>query len=99
MSYLNDHRVSWEPAPAKSGDKVHLNYDGLLKNSGAADIYVHYGFDGWENAQTVHMSRNYDGAFTAEIPVQGSHEVNLCFKDCSNHWDNNSGWNWKIDVI
>lgn len=99
MSYLNDHRVSWEPAPVKAGDTVHVNYDGLLKNSGASDVYVHYGYDGWNNANTIHMGRNQNGAFTAQIPANANHEVNFCFKDAGNNWDNNSGWNWKIDVI
>ena len=32
---FNDDRVSLEPAPVKSGDTVHVNYTGILRNSGA----------------------------------------------------------------
>ncbi|HEX2952815.1 MAG TPA: carbohydrate-binding protein [Bacillota bacterium] len=99
MSYLNDPRVAWEPAPVKAGDTVHINYDGLLKNSGAHDVYLHYGSDGWKNAGTIQMTKRHDGVFSTQIPANAAHEINICFKDCANNWDNNSGWNWKIDVI
>ena len=99
MAYSNDQRVSWEPAPVKFGDTVHVNYDGLLKNSGASEVYAHYGFDGWKNSNTVKMDKKSNGVFSVEIPVHASHEINLCFKDAADNWDNNSGWNWKIDVI
>lgn len=98
MKY-NDDRVAWEPAPVNAGDKVLIDYFGLLKNSGAEHVYLHYGVDGWKNSGTVKMDRKYDGAFHAEIPAQAAHEVNFCFKDCANNWDNNSGWDWKVNVI
>lgn len=99
MSYLNDPRIDWEPAPVKAGDMVNINYQGLLKNSGAQEIYLHYGIDGWNNPGMMRMNRRTDGVFTASIPANAAHEVNICFKDAANNWDNNSGWNWKIDVI
>ena len=43
----NDDRVSIEPAPVQSGDTVHINYQGILKNSGADQVFLHYGVDGW----------------------------------------------------
>jgi hypothetical protein len=95
---FNDDRVSLEPAPVKSGDTVHVNYTGLLRNSGAEHVYLHYGQDGWQDTSTVQMQRNQDGIFGAEIKANAHKEINFCFKDCANNWDNNNGWNWKADI-
>lgn len=98
LSNFNDNRVSWEPAPVRSGDHVHINYQGLLRNSGADEVFIHYGVDGWHNLKTTRMQRMSDGIFGAELRADASREINVCFKDSANNWDNNSGWNWKVDI-
>lgn len=95
---FNDDRISLEPAPVKSGDTVHIKYHGLLKNSGADSIYLHFGSDGWKNQRMIPMNRLPEGDFGAEVKAEGSNEINFCFKDSANNWDNNSGWNWKCTV-
>ena len=95
---FNDDRVSYEPAPVKSGDTVHVNYQGLLRNSGADAVYLVYGTDGWKNVNTVQMQREQAGIFATEIKAEANQEINFCFKDSANNWDNNSGWNWKADI-
>ena len=95
----NDDRVSIEPAPVKSGSKVTIKYQGLLKNSGADEVYLHYGFDGWKDIATTKMKRLPEGVFSAEISAYADQEVNFCFKDSANNWDNNNGWNWKCDIV
>ena len=80
-------------------DTVHIKYRGLLKNAGANDVYLYYGADGWKNSQTIRMSKDSMGDFAASLPAQAAHEVNFCFKDAANNWDNNSGWNWAVNVI
>jgi hypothetical protein len=99
MQHFNDDRVSWEPAPVKPGDTVHISYRGLLKNSGAKEVYIHYGVDGWKNTGTIKMEQKGDGSFIANIPTKAAQALNFCFKDPLNNWDNNNGWNWKVDVI
>ena len=94
----NDDRVSIEPAPVQSGDTVHINYQGILKNSGADQVFLHYGVDGWRNMNTVPMQQQAGGVFGAEVRATGSQELNFCFKDSADHWDSNSGWNWKVEV-
>lgn len=92
-----DHRVSWEPAPPKPGDTVHINYEGLLKNSGAGEVYLHYGFDSWsKGVTTVRMERTNNGDFGSDITFSGNQEINFCFKDSGNNWDNNNGHNWTL---
>lgn len=97
-THFNDDRVSFEPAPVKTGDTIHINYQGLLRNSGADDVYLVYGNDGWNNVNTVKMNHEEAGSFKTEIKATANQEINFCFKDSANNWDNNSGWNWKADV-
>jgi len=94
-----DNRVNFEPVPAHAGKKETIIYQGLLMQSGADGVYLHYGYDGWQNVSTIPMTREKDGTFKAEIKPEGEREVNLCFKDSASNWDNNSGWNWKIDIV
>lgn len=93
-----DNRISINPDKAKRGRDVEIRYNGLLVNSGADSVYLHYGFDGFNNPRTVSMERKYDG-FYREIPVQGNKEINFCFKDSANNWDNNNGWNWLCSIF
>ncbi|NJD02351.1 MAG: carbohydrate-binding protein, partial [Ruminiclostridium sp.] len=37
--------------------------------------------------------------FETTIPVMKADTLNVAFKDCANHWDNNSGMNYSFDVI
>lgn len=96
---LQDDRVTLNPNPPHNGDSVHINYQGLLKNSGAHSVYLHYGFDNWSSeVATVKMEHQGNGIFEAMIPAHhhGHHEMNFCFKDCANNWDNNNGSNWNV---
>lgn len=95
----HDNRVSVEPAPARRGQNVDIVYKGLLANSGADACWLHYGFDGWKSPATMPMWRQPDGTFKATVTATGNHELNFCFKDSADHWDNNSGWNWKVDIM
>lgn len=90
--------VSISPALPTVGEKIKVEYDGLLSKSGATHLYVHVGFGNrWENTYDYPMQRSSMG-FEATIPVLKSDTLNLCFKDCANHWDNNSGKNYSFDV-
>lgn len=92
-----DNRVTLQPEPVRPGDTVHIDYQGLLKNSGASEVYLHYGFDSWtQGISTVKMERATDGRFGADVRFQGNQEMNFCFKDGGNNWDNNNGHNWTV---
>lgn len=80
------------------GSETSISYDGILSNSGAEKVYLHYGFDGWSNAKTVAMKKGLSGAFNTEIKVKGKDELNFCFKDNANNWDNNYGSDWKVEI-
>jgi len=82
----------------KHGTKTWVSYNGILANSGSDKVYLHYGYDGWKNTETVPMKKDIRGNFNTEIKVKGHDELNFCFKDSADNWDNNNGVNWKVGI-
>ena len=96
--HLFDDRVQVDPEPIKPGDTTKIRYNGLLAKSGADRVFLHFGVDGWKKAATVPMERIGD-RFEAEIKTTASvRNVDFCFKDSADHWDNNNGLNWRVGV-
>ena len=96
---VDDYRVSLEPVSPRSGETISINYQGLLKNSGANEVYLHYGFDSWsKSVKTVKMERVENGDFNSRIRTEGNYEINFCFKDNVNNWDNNNGRDWTAHI-
>ena len=83
------------PLNFNAGDKIKVTYNGILSQSGAEEVYAHIGWgETWENVDDIKMSKTKSG-FTATITAYNS-ALNLCFKDTSNNWDNNSGYNYTL---
>ena len=93
-----DNAISWEPSQPRNNDTLNIHYRGLLKESGASEVYLHYCFDSWNRSNTVKMDKMDDGSFYKEIKAEDAHEMNLCFKDSANNWDINSGHNWNLQL-
>jgi hypothetical protein len=91
--------VAVSPAVPTPGENVKVVYDGLLAKSGATDVLAHIGYGStWDNLFDYRMTRT-DMGFETTIPVcSGADTMNICFKDCANHWDNNSGKNYSFDI-
>ena len=86
------------PAMPAKGETVKVVYNGLLASSGAARLYVHFGFgDSWEGTLDYKMVRTASG-FAAAVPVSATAELKLCFHDSGGNWDNNSGRNYSFEV-
>ncbi|KNY25751.1 carbohydrate-binding protein [Pseudobacteroides cellulosolvens] len=86
------------PAVPTAGEKVKVQYDGLLSKSGASDLYVHIGYgSNWQKSSFFKMNKSLTG-FEASLPVEYGDTMNLCFKDSADNWDNNSGRNYSFDV-
>jgi hypothetical protein len=72
-----------------------VTYNGLLAQSGAAEIYVHYGYGPkWSKSKTLLLKQEKGGKWIGAIPLQDKTYVNFCFKDGAENWDNNNGRNW-----
>lgn len=94
----DEAKISIEMPELKRGEKALVTYNGMLSNKGAEEIYLHYGHDGWHDTTTVPMSKTNSGNFITNIRVTGNEEINFCFKDNENNWDNNNGSDWKVDI-
>ncbi|MGE5550494.1 MAG: carbohydrate-binding protein [Bacteroidota bacterium] len=94
--HLFDDRVQVDPEPLKAGGLTKIRYNGLLAKSGADRVYLHYGVDGWKKTTTIPMERIGD-RFEADIKTTASvRQIDFCFKDSADHWDNNNGLNWRV---
>ncbi|NLK07248.1 MAG: carbohydrate-binding protein [Firmicutes bacterium] len=93
------HGVTIEPSNPYKNQDVSISYDGLLKQSGADCIYLHYGVDDWQNTSTVEMMRLPSGNFQAVVKGSADYELNFCFHDSAMNWDNNNGIDWAIRVF
>ena len=81
------------------GKTAKLTYKGVLAQNGAEDIYIHYGFGLlWENLQEVQLQKVAENTFEAEISCTTCDNLNFCFRDGNNHWDNNEAQNYSVPV-
>lgn len=86
------------PSIPTVGEKIKVSYDGLLSKSGATHVYAHVGYGSkWDNTCDYQMTKTGMG-FEVSIPVSRPDVLNVCFKDCANNWDNNSGKNYSFEV-
>lgn len=91
--------VTISPSVPSAGENIKIIYDGLLSKSGATDILARVGFgQNWQNLFDYRMTRT-DTGFETSVPVSSSDTLNICFKDCANNWDNNSGKNYSFDIM
>lgn len=96
-------RVSWEPANPLEGQDLTIFYDpekgGL---SEAETIYIHIGYNGWNDVITPDPSMLWDTemsqwSYTLTIPP-GTNEINFVFNDGSENWDHNCNQDWIIPL-
>lgn len=74
---------------------ITIFYDGLLAQSGSAQVYLHTGIgERWEKVYDHRMEPTSAG-WEKTIQME-SNSMNFCFKDSANNWDNNNGQNWSF---
>ncbi|MGB4273597.1 MAG: carbohydrate-binding protein [Bacillota bacterium] len=97
-----DDGVYVSPTQITAGDKVDIEYSGLLAKSGAEHITLRmgYGHDRWSGVCDIPMSKVRDMTFKAsvEIPLEQCSRLQFCFVDNAGNWDNNSGRNWSYEI-
>ncbi|MBC8059397.1 MAG: carbohydrate-binding protein [Clostridiaceae bacterium] len=98
VAVVPDNSIAIELPVVKKGNKTSVCYNGILSNSGAEKVYLHYGFDGWRNTETVPMYKSNHGSYSTEVKVDGKEVLNFCFTDNANNWDNNNGSNWTVGI-
>ena len=82
------------------GREVSILYNGLLARSGAGQVYLHFGFGengNWREIKIQPMERS-NGGWEKTVKLEGDSQLNFCFKDGVENWDNNSGNNWAYRI-
>ncbi len=80
------------------GSLVKISYTGKLFDENCEKVFIHYGFgDNWDNLNEVEMTKTELG-FQAEIKIEGTENLNLCFRSANNEWDNNNGQNYSFEI-
>lgn len=101
MAMGESENVNVEPTPITTGENVTIEYEGLLKESGAKEVYLHAGIgegDEWEDVKTIRMNETPDGTCRTTVRLNTTDRFNFCFKDNADNWDNNAGSNWSFEV-
>jgi len=99
MLEMKNHGIYLDPEPHRVGDRCHITYEGLLKKSGADQVYLHYGYGtNWNQVQDIPMFNTEKGA-ACDLTVEQDGLFNFCFKDSADHWDNNNGHNWSLTIV
>lgn len=95
-----DQGITVKPTPITAGEKVMVEYDGLLSRSGAQEVYLHAGFglnDIWDNVQDIKMTKTGE-QWKTDCDVKTDKRFYICFHDNAGNWDNNNGQNWSFEV-
>ena len=89
-----------DPVPVTFGEELKIKYKGLLAESAAGKVYFHagYGQGPWEKVIDVPMKKTRDGGWSVTIQVEEPSNLNFCFRDDAENWDNNAGRNWSYQV-
>ncbi|AGB42003.1 Carbohydrate binding domain (family 25) [Halobacteroides halobius DSM 5150] len=98
---MEDNGVQVNPTPITAGERITINYQGLLAQSGADQVYLHAGVgmgDNWQDVTNIQMKQEQNGDWVAQLRINSAERFNFCFKDSAENWDNNSGNNWSYEV-
>lgn len=95
-----DQGIKVQPTPIIAGQRIEIQYEGLLARSGAQDIFLHAGFgrnNSWDDVTEVRMQRQ-GNRFMSQMSMENDSRLNFCFRDNAGNWDNNSGRNWSFEI-
>lgn len=94
---IND-KIYFEADTLSEGITTKIIYKGKLFENGSEDIYMHFGYGLlWENLQEIKLDK-YEDYYQADITLTDIGDINFCFRDANNHWDNNDGNNYSATI-
>jgi len=95
--------VTINPDPAVAGEPVTISYDPTGRVlDGAAAVYLHYGFNGWNPVVSPDPAMAWnsaEGVWQVTVSVASSAtQLDLVFNNGAGTWDNNGGQDWHFAV-
>ncbi len=95
--YSSSVPVQITPAPT-AGKSITVYYNGSLASS-ATSMTLHWGYNNFTSPADATMTKQSDGIWASTVTLpSGSYILNMCFKDNSSTWDNNSSSNYNYSV-
>jgi hypothetical protein len=100
----NSPVVAVLPATPVAGSPVTIQYNPSGRVlSGAANIYIHLGWDNWNPVVSPDAAMTFNAAsnwwqYTTAVPGTVTN-LNCVFNNGSSTWDNNNSANWNFNVI
>ncbi|MFH0953072.1 MAG: carbohydrate-binding protein [Verrucomicrobiota bacterium] len=92
--------VAFSPASPVGCGNVGITYhpnQGPLKT--AAQVYIHVGRNNWQDVTDVAMGKVGSTWTYTYSPPEATEQINCCFQDGSNTWDNNGAQDWSVVVV
>lgn len=75
-----------------------VTYSGVLFQNNSDNVSIVYGFENsWQNTTEQKMTKTETG-FTAKIKLLDFENINFCFKNSNNEWDNNNNFNYTAPI-
>lgn len=92
--------VSVNPVPITQGSMVKVEYEGILAQHGAQQVFLHYGYGPgpWRRVSEARMLPVGNGRWAATIRAEDAGRLAFCFRDNAYHWDNNGGRDWSYEI-
>lgn len=86
-------------------DKVYENseltikYTGKLYQNNSEKTFISYGYGNlWDNKNEIELQKTEDG-LTATINIKTGTDLQFCFHDDNNSWDNNNSQNYILPIL
>ena len=94
--------VTIGPDPAIAGELVTITYDPLGGPlNGTAQVFLHYGFDGWSTVMQD-LAMSWDAVaetWGLTVPtISTASQLDIVFNDGAGVWDNNNGADWHFNM-
>lgn len=91
-------KIFFDTDKLTEGRTAKLVYGGPLVEAGATEVYVHFGFGLlWNNLQELKLDKVGD-CYETEITMSSCEDINFCFRDGNNNWDNNNAQNYTAPI-
>lgn len=97
MNFTKDIYINKDKIVENS--EIVILYKGFLfSNSLTKDVYISYGYGNlWKNKTEIKMKPSTFG-YLVTIKIESGENLQFCFRDAENNWDNNSNSNYILPI-
>lgn len=97
MNFTKDIYINKDKIVENS--EIVILYKGFLfSNSLTKDVYLSYGYGNlWDNKKEIKMKPSTFG-YLATVNIENGENLQFCFRDAENNWDNNSNFNYILPI-